>query len=169
MSPQAPLSVLVSPMTICNYILAFTNTILTNFIYGKASHAIRSALADQFLRIGYPFFLQQSPGRLLNIISNESWRASDAMQNVLAATVNASAAVILLGLLLLLSWQMALCVALGLVLVQLAHAILSASLKNLEPHCHIAPQRTCRQGASPRPRRTADPFVRVGATRKGGL
>ena len=110
-------------------ILAFANTILTNFIYGKASHAIRSALADQFLRIGYPFFLQQSPGRLLNIISNESWRASDAIQTVLMATVNASAAVILLGFLLLLSWQMALCVALGLVLVQLAHAILSASLK----------------------------------------
>lgn len=111
-------------------VLAFANTVLANFIYGKASHAIRSALADQLLRVGYPFFLQQSPGRLLNIISNESWRASDAMQTVLGAIVNASAAVILLVFLLLLSWQMTLCVALGLVLVQLAHAVLSASLKD---------------------------------------
>ncbi|WP_455274260.1 ABC transporter ATP-binding protein [Rhizobium herbae] len=123
------ISIAVLALITLKNILAFANTILTNFIYGKASHAIRSALADQFLRIGYSFFLQQSPGRLLNIISNESWRASDAIQTVLTATVNASAAVILLGFLLLLSWQMALCVALGLVLVQLAHAFLSASLK----------------------------------------
>ncbi|MCA1404053.1 ABC transporter ATP-binding protein [Ensifer sp. IC3342] len=110
-------------------ILAFANTLLTTFIYGKASHAIRSALSDQLLRIGYPFFLQQSPGRLLNIISNESWRASDAIQTVLAALVNGSAAIILLAFLLLLSWQMTLFVALGLVLVQLAHAALSATLR----------------------------------------
>ncbi|WEX90513.1 ABC transporter ATP-binding protein/permease [Sinorhizobium garamanticum] len=110
-------------------VLAFANTLLTTFIYGKASHAIRSALSDQLLRIGYPFFLQQSPGRLLNIISNESWRASDAIQTVLSALVNGSAAIILLAFLLLLSWQMTLLVALGLVLVQLAHAALSATLR----------------------------------------
>ncbi|NLS17791.1 ABC transporter ATP-binding protein [Rhizobium sp. P40RR-XXII] len=110
-------------------ILAFANMALTNFIHGKAGHAIRSALADQLLKIGYPFFLQESPGRLLNIISNESWRASDAIQTVLAAIVNASAAIILLAFLLLLSWQMTLCVALGLILVQAAHAGLSAGLK----------------------------------------
>ncbi|OAP40147.1 ABC transporter ATP-binding protein [Sinorhizobium glycinis] len=110
-------------------VIAFANTVLTNFIYGKASHSIRSALANQLLRIGYPFFLQQNPGRLLNIISNESWRASDAIQTVLAAMVNASAAVILLAFLLLLSWQMTLFVALGLIVVQVAHAALSATLK----------------------------------------
>ncbi len=110
-------------------VLAFANTVLTNFIYGKASHSVRSSLANQLLRIGYPFFLQQNPGRLLNIISNESWRASDAIQTVLAAMVNASAAVILLAFLLLLSWQMTLLVALGLILVQVAHAVLSATLK----------------------------------------
>lgn len=124
------ISIAVLALITLKNILAYANTVLTTFIYGKASHAIRSALADQLLRVGYPFFLQQSPGRLLNIISNESWRASDAMQTVLGAIVNGSAAIILLVFLLLLSWQMTLCVALGLVLVQLAHAVLSASLKN---------------------------------------
>lgn len=110
--------------------LAFSNSLLTTFMYGKASHAIRSALSEQLLKVGYPFFLEQNPGRLLNIISNESWRASDAVQTFLAAIVNASAALILLAFLLLLSWQMTLLVALGLVLVQLAHAALSATLKS---------------------------------------
>ncbi len=110
-------------------VFAFANTLLTTFIYGKASHSIRSALSEQLLRVGYPFFLQQSPGRLLNIISNESWRASDAIQLMLTAIVSASAAIILLAFLLLLSWQMTLLVTLGLVVVQIAHAVLSANLK----------------------------------------
>ncbi|TIM76107.1 MAG: ABC transporter ATP-binding protein [Mesorhizobium sp.] len=110
-------------------VFAFANTLLTTFIYGKASHSIRSALSEQLLRVGYPFFLQQSPGRLLNIISNESWRASDAIQIMLTAIVSASAAIILLAFLLLLSWQMTLLVTLGLVVVQIAHAVLSANLK----------------------------------------
>ncbi|MEY9324863.1 subfamily B ATP-binding cassette protein MsbA [Sinorhizobium fredii] len=119
----------VLALIILKNVFAFANTVLTTFIYGKASHSIRSALSDQLLRIGYPFFLQQNPGRLLNIISNESWRASDAIQTVLAAIVNGSATIILLACLLLLSWQMTLFVALGLVLVQITHAVLSATLK----------------------------------------
>ena len=110
-------------------VLAFANAVLTNMIYGRAGHAMRSSLASQLLTIGFPFFLQESPGRLLNIISNESWRASDAIQTTLATIVNASAVVILLAFLLLLSWQMTLGVALGLVLIQALHALLSASLK----------------------------------------
>lgn len=110
-------------------VLAFANTVLATFIYGKAGHSIRGALSRQLLRVGYPFFMKENPGRLLNIISNESWRASDAVQTVLAALVNSSAAVILLSFLLLLSWQMTSLVALGLVLVQLLHYVLSATLK----------------------------------------
>ncbi|WP_217576807.1 ABC transporter ATP-binding protein [Mesorhizobium sp. GbtcB19] len=110
-------------------LLAFANSVLTAHIYGKASQSIRGALADRLLNIGYPFFLRQSPGRLLNIISNESWRASDAIQGALGAIVSASAAIILLAFLLLLSWQMTLLVMLGLALIQAAHMALSAHLR----------------------------------------
>ncbi|WP_163269970.1 ABC transporter ATP-binding protein [Chelativorans alearense] len=123
------ISAVILALIVLKNILAFSNTVLTTFIYGKASHSIRSALSEQLLRVGYPFFLQQDPGRLLNVISNESWRASDAVQTVLGAIVNASAAIILLAFLLLLSWKMTLLVAFGLAVVQLAHAVLSASLK----------------------------------------
>ncbi|WP_246811589.1 ABC transporter ATP-binding protein, partial [Mesorhizobium silamurunense] len=110
-------------------LLAFANSVLTAHIYGKASQAIRGALAERLLSVGYPFFLKESPGRLLNIISSESWRASDAIQAMLGAVVSASAAVILLAFLLLLSWQMTLLVMLGLALVQAAHMALSAHLR----------------------------------------
>ncbi|WP_292234058.1 ABC transporter ATP-binding protein [Mesorhizobium sp.] len=110
-------------------LLAFANSVLTAHIYGKASQTIRGALAERLLTVGYPFFLRESPGRLLNIISNESWRASDAIQGMLGAIVSASAAAILLAFLLLLSWQMTLLVMLGLALVQAAHMALSAHLR----------------------------------------
>lgn len=110
-------------------ILAYANSVLTAHIYGRAGQSIRGALAERLLTVGYPFFLRESPGRLLNIISNESWRASDAIQGILGAVVSASAAVILLGFLLLLSWQMTLLVMLGLALVQAAHMALSAHLR----------------------------------------
>lgn len=110
-------------------VIAYANTVLTAFIYGKAGHSIRSALSEQLLRVGYSFFLQQSPGRLLNIISNESWRASDAIQTGLSILVNASAAIILLVFLLLLSWKMTLLVAFGVIAIQVVHALLSTSLK----------------------------------------
>ncbi|TIO72215.1 MAG: ABC transporter ATP-binding protein [Mesorhizobium sp.] len=110
-------------------LLAFANSVLTAHIYGKASQTIRGALAERLLTVGYPFFLRESPGRLLNIISNESWRASDAIQGMLGAIVSASAALILLAFLLLLSWQMTLLVMLGLALVQAAHMALSAHLR----------------------------------------
>ncbi|MBZ9868488.1 ABC transporter ATP-binding protein/permease [Mesorhizobium sp. CA15] len=110
-------------------LLAFANSVLTAHIYGKASQAIRGALAERLLNVGYTFFLRQSPGRLLNIISSESWRASDAIQGMLSAIVSASAALILLAFLLLLSWPMTLLVMLGLALVQAAHMALSAHLR----------------------------------------
>ncbi|CDX22351.1 ABC transporter related protein [Mesorhizobium plurifarium] len=110
-------------------LLAFANSVLTAHIYGKAGQAIRGALAGRLLEVGYPFFLKESPGRLLNIISSESWRASDAIQAMLGSIVSASAALILLGFLLLLSWQMTLLVMIGLALVQGAHMTLSAHLK----------------------------------------
>ena len=123
------IAVVIFALILLKNILALANSVLTTFMHGKASHSIRSALSEQLLGVGYPFYLQQSPGRLLNIISNESWRASDAVQTVLAAIVHASAATILLAFLLLLSWQATLLVACGLVLIQLAHIVLSASLK----------------------------------------
>lgn len=110
-------------------LLAFANSVLTAHIYGKAGQAIRAALAGRLLEVGYPFFLKESPGRLLNIISSESWRASDAIQAMLGSIVSASAALILLGFLLLLSWKMTLLVMIGLALVQAVHMALSAHLK----------------------------------------
>lgn len=112
-------------------LVTYGNSLVSASIYGRASFAIRSQLAERLTQVGYPFFLDQKPGRLLNILSNESWRASDAIQTSIGVLVSAAAALILTGFLLLLSWEMTLGVAAGLVGLQLVHAVLSKRLRAL--------------------------------------
>ncbi len=110
-------------------LFAFGNSLLSGLIYGKSGHAIRSALSERLLKVGYPFFQTEDPGRLLNIISNESWRTSDAVDALLAIVINACAALTLFIFLLLISWQLTLLVMVALIVIQLLHAWLSAALK----------------------------------------
>ncbi|MCR5876460.1 ABC transporter ATP-binding protein/permease [Phenylobacterium sp. J426] len=112
-------------------LVSFANGMLSAAVYGRASHAIRDALAARLTDVAYPFYIRESPGRLLNIISTESWRASDAIATALTVLIHASAALILLLFLCFLSWQLTAAVALGLALVQLLQALVSRGLKSL--------------------------------------
>ncbi|WP_245943939.1 ABC transporter ATP-binding protein [Acuticoccus kandeliae] len=110
-------------------VVAYANGVLGGYIYGHAGHRIRLSLAERLVRVGYPFLQRADPGHLLNTLSNESWRVSDAIQTVLAMIVNLSCALIFLTFLVLLSWQMTLFVLVGLALIQTIHAVLAAGLK----------------------------------------
>ncbi len=110
-------------------VVGLANAVLSGLVYGKAGHAIRIALADRLLTVGFPFFHKQDPGRLLNVISTESWRASDAISATLSLVINACAALILYAFLLFISWQLTLTVTLALGVIQALHHILSARLK----------------------------------------
>jgi ABC-type multidrug transport system fused ATPase/permease subunit len=105
------------------------NGVLSAWIYGQASHLMRSALARRLIDVGYGFFQKESPGRLINIIANESWKASDAIGTTLTMLVNATAILILFVFLCLLSWKMTLAVGVGLALIQAVQASLSAPLR----------------------------------------
>lgn len=105
------------------------NGVLSAWIYGRASHLMRTALARRLTDVGYGFFQQESPGRLINIIATESWRASDAIGTTLVMVVNGTAILILFVFLCLLSWKMTLAVGVGLALIQLVQAALSAPLR----------------------------------------
>jgi ABC-type multidrug transport system fused ATPase/permease subunit len=107
------------------------NGVISAWIYGSVSHRMRTALAQRLIDVGFRFFQEQSPGRLINIIATESWKASDAIATTLAMVVNATAILILFVFLCLLSWKMTLAVGVGLALIQLVQAALSAPLRRL--------------------------------------
>lgn len=88
--------------------------------------SIRAALAHFVLRVGYPFFLTTPPHELVNVVSGESWRATDAIR-AHASAVGAIAAVGgYLAILVALDWRLALGVAGAGALIRVVEARLTA-------------------------------------------
>lgn len=109
--------------------VAYGNALLVSHLYGSAGHRTRTTLADRILSADFRFLLAERPGRILNVLSNESWRVADAVQVLLKSAVAASTAFIFGIILMLLSWELALLAAFGFALVQAAHYLLSTRLR----------------------------------------
>jgi ABC-type multidrug transport system fused ATPase/permease subunit len=116
----------------------YANGLLCGWIYGRTSFDIRSRLADRLTRLELPFVTGQKPGRLLHILSNESWRAADAIQASIALMIACVASVILSAFLLLLSWRMTIAVIAGLILLQFVHGTVSNTLRSRSHHLSSA-------------------------------
>jgi subfamily B ATP-binding cassette protein MsbA len=121
---------MVALVLLKNLVVAVSG-VMNAWIYGSASHRMRTALAQRLTDVGFGFFQEQSPGRLISIIATESWRASDAIGTALTMLTNATAILILFVFLCLLSWKMTLAVGVGLALIQAVQAALSSPLRRL--------------------------------------
>ncbi|MCC6930535.1 MAG: ABC transporter ATP-binding protein [Gemmatimonadaceae bacterium] len=132
MEPSARIAIIALVMfalILLKNLLAALNAALTAHICGQAGHRIRTALAQRLLTADYPFIRDQEPGALMNVFSNESWRAADAVNATLTVLVNACAAVILYGFLLALSWRLALIITVALAFMLLVHGALAKRLR----------------------------------------
>lgn len=102
-------------------IVAYANGLLQAWIYGKSGHRLRDLLSRRLVSMDASYCLTQPQSRLLNIISNESWRASDAVAAALSILVSGAATFIFLIFLFFLSSQLTIVVLLGLGLIQFVH------------------------------------------------
>ncbi len=83
------------------------------WVDGRIGNDIRCALSARLHRVSYAFFLVQDPVRLVNVLSTESWKASDTVRVVLTR-IAAIAAVGVFGVLLLVvSWRLSVVVLVG--------------------------------------------------------
>lgn len=94
------------------------NKIFIAWIDGRAGNDIRAALSLQLLAVGFPFFLKEDRARLLNILSTEAWRVSDALRTRFKILVDAASALVFTLLLLALNWKLTFVVAIGVVVVR---------------------------------------------------
>lgn len=107
----------------------YVSSLINSWIYGKSGDSIRLALTRKLTRGRYAFVAQCEPGRLLNILSSESWRVADALQARIAIVIGAVVCTILAIFLMILSWQMTLSVGLGIAIIQIGHELLSRRLR----------------------------------------
>lgn len=106
-------------------IIQIANATFANWVNQSASHDLRVALADRLLGVGYGFFLRVDPARLINVIATESWRASDAIAALFGLAVSFGTVVVFALLMLLISWQLFIGVAVGLLAVRLVQSWVS--------------------------------------------
>lgn len=112
-------------------IVAYGNGLLQAWIYGKSGHRLRDLLSRRLVSMDASYCLTQPQSRLLNIISNESWRASDAVAAALAVLVGGAATFIFLIFLFFLSPQLTIVVLVGLGLIQFVHDRMSKHFSRL--------------------------------------
>jgi ABC-type multidrug transport system fused ATPase/permease subunit len=99
-------------------VIQAANNILIAAIDGRIGRDMRNALCDKLLALDYPFFLRNERARLVQIISNDCWFASDAVRAALNI-VPAAVTLLVFGVLLAwLNWQLSLIVAAGAVVIE---------------------------------------------------
>ncbi|MBS1302739.1 ABC transporter transmembrane domain-containing protein [Loktanella sp. SALINAS62] len=118
-------------MVVLKNIVAYFNGLLQAWIYGQSGHHLRNLLSDQLVSMESGYCMTQPPSRLLNIVSNESWRASDAVAALLSVLVSAAATLIFLLFLFALSPQLTIVVLVGLAMIHVAHDRLSRHFSRL--------------------------------------
>ena len=112
-------------------VVVYANGLLQAWIYGQAGHRLRMALSRRLIHMDAADLLSEPPARMLNIISNESWRAADAVAAVMGIMVSAAAALILLAFLIAMSPVLTLVVLLGIAVIQFAHERMSQHFAGL--------------------------------------
>lgn len=111
--------------------VAWVNGALQAWIYGISGQTIREELSGSLLRADPAFCLTAPSSRLLNVVSNESWRAADAVAAWLSFLVHLAASAIFVMFLLYLSPVLTLIVAVGLIIMHLAQEALTRHFRDL--------------------------------------
>ncbi|GGL71803.1 ABC transporter ATP-binding protein [Wenxinia marina] len=123
------LGVAIVILILLKNLVAYGNATLLAWIYGHSGDRLRRQLTKSLLDADSLFLSREPPHRVLNAISNESWRAADAVGNLLAISVAASASLIFVIFLFALSPTLTVVVLSGLILVQGAIQRLTANFR----------------------------------------
>lgn len=98
-------------------LLAYSNSILSYWLYFRLSHHLISRVFNQLLSVSYSFLDSKPSGKLLNTIDIETWRTCDAVLFLVNTVISACTIFVFIILLMLVSWQLTLLVAVALALI----------------------------------------------------
>ena len=88
--------------------ISYANMALLVVVYGRLSHTLRREIFTRILERPLAEVEREPSGRLLNILNNETWRATDALNHLFSIITALATMVVLLALLFLLSWRLSL-------------------------------------------------------------
>ena len=107
------------------------NAVLAAWVDSAVGGELRNALASRLLGLGYAFTLSQDPSRLVNLVANDVWRATEAVR-LLFAIVSAWAAVAIFSAVLLsISVKLFIFVGVGVALLRGVHLLFVSRMRRL--------------------------------------
>jgi subfamily B ATP-binding cassette protein MsbA len=83
------------------------------WIEGRIGQDVRCGLSQRLENLGYPFFLLAQQARLVNIVTTDSWKTSDAARVLLQGIAAGAAAAVFGVVLALVNWRLSLVVVIG--------------------------------------------------------
>jgi ATP-binding cassette, subfamily B, bacterial MsbA len=105
--------------------------IFAAWVDGRIGQDVRCGMSKRLQDLGYPFFLLEKPSRLVNIVTTDSWRTSEAVR-VLLQRIAAGAAAMVFGVVLfLVNWRLSVVVVVGGLGGRLVQKRFSAALRVL--------------------------------------
>jgi subfamily B ATP-binding cassette protein MsbA len=89
-------------------LISYTNMIVLGVVYGRLSHALRSDIFAKIVERPLADSERERSGKLLNILNQETWRATDALNYLFTMITSLTTMVVFSALLLLLSLRLSL-------------------------------------------------------------
>ncbi|CAN7578099.1 ABC transporter ATP-binding protein [Phenylobacterium sp. LjRoot219] len=115
-SRTATVLALIFAAVVAKSLFSYANMAVLGVVYGRISHSLRTAIFERILSIPLATVERRPAGKLLNTLNNETWRATDAVNLIFVTITSLATAVVFAGLLVLLSWKLAL-IAIGCMLL----------------------------------------------------
>ena len=112
-------------------VLSYAYSVLCSWLLNQTLHRLRTGVFEHLMQVGQSFWDLSKSGQLLNLINQETARASQALAFTVWALINLCVIGILGALLLLISWQLTLLVMLSFFLISGLMQILSAKIEPL--------------------------------------
>jgi subfamily B ATP-binding cassette protein MsbA len=98
-------------------VLLFADHAVVSRMFADVGARLRARVFDRLLTIDWMEYERADAGTLLTLLANESWRAAQAVQLLLAMLVHLCTIVVFVVLLLLISWRLTIVLVLGLLVV----------------------------------------------------
>ncbi|NEQ63145.1 MAG: ABC transporter ATP-binding protein, partial [Moorea sp. SIO4A1] len=111
-------------------LIVYIKTSLVSWLYLKINHRLRSSVFNQLLKVSYSFLETNQSGNLLNTLTEQTWRSCEALSHFFNLIINVCTISVFVILLLLISWQLTLLVAAGLVLISLSIKLVTGSVND---------------------------------------
>ncbi|HVW85372.1 MAG TPA: ABC transporter ATP-binding protein [Bryobacteraceae bacterium] len=104
---------LIFTLIVLKNALLISHRALTSFIEGKIGHRLRCRIFERLMNGSYSYWERRDPGKVLDTLANESWRASQSYNLLNGILLYACTSLIFTALLAVLSWRLTVVVVAG--------------------------------------------------------